>query len=378
MQIAEVKTHCLDHKLEVPFQSASGRFDRRQHCLVEVVCDDGTRGWGECLGPVLPNAAMVNAYAGLLIGCDPLETEVLWLKLYHAFRDQGQRGLAMTALSGIDIALWDIKGKHFGVPVSTLLGGRFRESVRAYATGGFWPEGADRIAAITREVKGYVEEGFHAVKIKIGFGRDEDLATIAAVRDVIGPATHLMIDANHGYDAIEATAVGRAAEQYGVDWFEEPVLPEEPTVYARVRASQPLPVAGGETWHGRHAVQQALTAGAVDILQPDVCGSGGFTEFRRLVDMAELAGVRVVPHVWGSGVALAAALHCHAALPPNPPRPRPLEPILEFDRTINPCRQAVLMVPIEHHLGVVNVPDGPGLGIEINREALTRFALKEV
>ena len=132
MKITEVHTHLLEHRLDTAFESASMRFDRRQHILVEIVCDDGTTGWGECLGPALPNAAVVKAYAGRLIGRDPLATEILWQELYNLFRDQGQRGLTVTALSGIDVALWDIKGKHFGVPVSVLLGGRLRERVRAY------------------------------------------------------------------------------------------------------------------------------------------------------------------------------------------------------------------------------------------------------
>ncbi|AWN14677.1 mandelate racemase/muconate lactonizing enzyme family protein [Salinisphaera sp. LB1] len=377
MRVERVLTHCLDHELTVPFESASGRFERRQHCLVEVICDDGTVGWGECLGPPPLNAAAVGAYAGLLIGRDPLATDVRWLELYHALRDQGQRGVTMTALSGIDIALWDIKGKHFGVPVSTLMGGRFRDTVQAYATGGFRPDGPDRSAATAAEIARYVAEGFTAVKIKIGFGYDEDLAAIGAVRDAIGPDVRLMIDANHGYDAPEAIEVGRAAARFDIDWFEEPVIPEEPAVYARVRAAQPLPLAGGETWHGRHGMRQALEAGAVDILQPDVCGTGGFSEMRRIVDMAGLYGVRVVPHVWGSGIALAASLHCLAALPFQPPRPKPQAPMLEFDRTPNPIRQAVLRAPIEHEQGWVRVPEGAGLGIEIDRDALSRYAWAE-
>lgn len=377
MRIAEIRTHCLDHALAEPFASASGRFERRQHCLVEIVCEDGTTGWGECLGPAQPNAAVVASYAPLLVGHDALATELRWLEIYHAARDQGQRGLSMTALSGIDIALWDIKGKHFGASVSTLLGGRFREHVRAYATGGFRPDGVDRVAATAAETAGYVREGFGAVKIKIGFGFDEDLATIAAVREAIGPETRLMIDANHGYDAVEAIAVGRAAAAFDIDWFEEPVLPEQPAAYARVRAAQPLALAGGETWHGRYGMRQALDAEAVDILQPDVCGTGGFSEMRRVVDMAQTAGVRVVPHVWGSGVALAASLHCLAAIAPHPPRPVPLAPILEFDRTVNPIRQAVLVAPIEHAQGIVAVPDGPGLGIEINRQALADYIMAD-
>ncbi|PMR71508.1 mandelate racemase/muconate lactonizing enzyme family protein [Halomonas heilongjiangensis] len=377
MKIAEVHTHILDHPLDTAFESASMHFSRRQHCLVEIVCDDGTTGWGECLGPARPNAAVVEAYAAALVGQDPLETEKLWLALYNRLRDQGQRGLTVTALSGIDIALWDIKGKHFGVPVSTLLGGRFRESVRAYATGSFRREGVDRVEDIAREVARYRREGFHAVKIKIGFDVAEDLRVIEAVRESIGPDLRLMIDANHGYDTLEAVEVGRRAAQFGVDWFEEPVLPENVSAYRAVRADQPIPVAGGETWHGRYAMQEPLATRAVDILQPDICGVGGFTEIRRVADMAALHGVRLVPHVWGTAVCIAASLQFMAALPPNPPRRDPIEPILEFDRTENPFRQAVVRTPIEHVGGVVAIPDGPGLGIEIDREALQRYALEE-
>jgi len=377
MKIEAVKTHILDHKLSQVFESASMRFDRRQHCLVEIVCADGTIGWGECLGPAGPNAAVVKAYAPYLIGRNPLETERLWIELYNLLRDQGQRGLTVTALSGIDIALWDIKGRHFGASVSMLLGGRFREHVSAYATGGFRKQGTDRIADLAVETAGYAKDGFHAVKIKIGFDVEEDLKVIAAVRAAIGPKVRLMVDANHGYDTLEALELGRRAEAHGVDWFEEPVLPEDLDAYQAVRAGQPIPVAAGETWHTRYGMREPLARRSIDIIQPDLCGVGGFSEMRRVADMAALHGIRVVPHVWGTGVALAAALQFMAALPPNPPRHKPVEPILEFDRTVNPFRQAILTAPIEHEAGVVAIPDRPGLGIEIDRQALAAYALKD-
>ncbi|WMT85939.1 mandelate racemase/muconate lactonizing enzyme family protein [Pelagibacterium sp. 26DY04] len=376
MRIEAVNTHLLEHRLDTAFESASMRFDKRVHVLVEIVCDDGTTGWGECLGPALPNAAVVKAYAQWLIGRDPLETEKHWAVLYNALRDQGQRGLSVTALSGIDIALWDIKGKHFGVPVSTLLGGRFRESVRAYATGSFKRDGVDRIEDNAAEVARYREQGFHATKIKIGFDPEEDLRVIAAVREAAGPDMRIMIDSNHGYEAYEAIRVGQRAAEYGIDWFEEPVVPEQLQAYREVRARQPIPVAGGETWHTRWGMREPIETRCVDIIQPDICGCGGFSEIRRIADLASLHGVRVVPHVWGTAVQIAAALQFMAAMVPDPVRNKPLEPILEFDRTINPFRQAVVKTPLEHAGGVVAIPDGPGLGIEINRDALTEFALK--
>lgn len=375
MRIEAVNTHLLEHRLDTAFESASMRFDKRVHVLVEIVCDDGTTGWGECLGPALLNAAVVKAYAQWLIGRDPLETEKHWAVLYNALRDQGQRGLTVTALSGIDIALWDIKGKHFDVPVSTLLGGRFRESVRAYATGSFKRDGVDRVEDNAAEVARYRAQGFHATKIKIGFDPEEDLRVIAAVREAAGPDMRIMIDGNHGYEAYEAIRVGQQAAEYGIDWFEEPVVPEQLQAYREVRARQPIPVAGGETWHTRWGMREPIETRCVDIIQPDICGCGGFSEIRRIADLASLHGVRVVPHVWGTAVQIAAALQFMAAMVPDPVRNKPLEPILEFDRTINPFRQAVVKTPLEHVGGVVAIPDGPGLGIEINRDALTEFAL---
>lgn len=375
MRIEAVRTHLLDHRLDVAFESASMRFDRRSHVLVEIVCDDGTVGWGECLGPARPNAAVVAAYAPWLIGRDPLETEKLWAIAYNALRDQGQRGLTVTALSGIDIALWDIKGKHFGVPVSMLLGGRFRESVRAYATGSFRREGVDRIEDNAAEVARHRADGFHAAKIKIGFGVEEDLRVLKAVREAAGEDMRIMVDANHGYDVVEAVQFGRRAVDLGVDWFEEPVVPEQLDAYRVVRAGQPIPVAGGETWHTRWGHREPVETRCVDILQPDICGVGGFTEMRRVADFTALHGVRLVPHVWGTAVQIAASLQFMAAMIPNPVRPNPLEPILEFDRTDNPFRQAVVKTPIEHEGGVVRIPAGPGLGIEIDRDALAEFAM---
>jgi len=377
MKIADIRTHLLEHRLEVAFESASMRFDRRAHVLVEVICDDGTVGWGECLGPARPNAAVVAAYKPWLIGQNPLENEKIWATCYNALRDQGQRGLTITALSGIDIALWDIKGKHLGLPISTLLGGRFRETVKAYATGSFKRDGVDRVSDNAEEMAGHAAAGFHAMKVKIGFDVDEDLQVIAAVREAIGSDCRLMIDANHGYNATEAIRLGQRAAEYGIDWFEEPVIPEQLGAYREVRARQPVPVAAGETWHTRWGFREPIETRAVDIVQPDLCGAGGFTEVKRIADLAALHGVRTVPHVWGTAVQISAALQFMAALPPDPLRTRPVEPILEFDRTHNPFRQAIAKTPIEHVKGVVAIPDAPGLGIEINRDALREFAMPD-
>jgi D-galactarolactone cycloisomerase len=374
MKITEIKTHLLYHELETPFQSSFSTFKARFHCLVEIICDNGLVGWGECLGPADINAAVVKSMARMIIGRNPLDIEPIWLDVYNQYRDQGQRGPIHTALSGIDIALWDIAGKHFNAPIYQLMGGAYRTEIPAYATGGFRPEGHDHTEACVTEMTAYVAAGFKAVKIKIGYGIESDIATIKAVRDAIGPDIAFMIDANHGYDAIDAIDIGRRAAEFNIEWFEEPVVPEALSAYQKVRASQPLPVAAGETWHGRWAVADALEKGCVDILQPDVCGIGGLSEARKIITLTDTHHVRLVPHVWGTAVALAAGLHFHAILPPMPPTHNSRSPHLEFDQTYNPFRQAIITKPIELINGMVSVPNGPGLGIEIVRDALKEFA----
>lgn len=372
MKITSVKTHVLRHVLTQKFQSSFSTFHDRWACLVEITCDDGTIGWGECLGPAQANAAIVNSMAPLLVGQNPLDIEPIWAHVYNQWRDQGQRGLSMTAQSGLDIALWDIAGKHFGVPVHVLLGGAFHKELPAYATGGFRMVGQDRVASLREEVARYRDAGFRATKIKIGYGLDIDIAAIRAVREVIGPDMDLMIDANHGYDAIEAIRLGQAVAEFDIAWFEEPVVPEHLDAYRDVRAGQPIPVAGGETWHGRAAFAAALQARAVDILQPDVCGCGGITEMRKIIAQAETAGIRVVPHVWGTVIAIAASLQVLATLAPSPMRHTSRAPWLEFDQTHNPFRMTIAEDPIVATNGMVPVPDGPGLGITVDPR---RFAL---
>ncbi len=376
MRIADVRVHVLEAPLSEPFAWSFNATSVRAACLVEIACEDGTVGWGECFGPAALNAAVVNAFRPHLVGADPLASDRLWMQLYNHFRDQGQRGLFVTALSGVDVALWDIKGKHFGAAVHVLMGGPVRREVAAYATGTYRRGDADPLGYIIDEVRGYVAQGFPAVKLKIGFGVAQDAALIRAAREVVGPRIGLMLDANHGYDVTEAIALGRKVADCDIGWLEEPVVPEDLEGYAEVRRSQPIPVAGGETWFTRWNFREALAARAVDIIQPDICAAGGLSEAKKIADMGAAFGVRCVPHVWGTGVGLATALQLLAVLPHNPPRHTPAEPLLEFDRSEHPFRQAVLTAPIEHVGGIVRVPDGPGLGITVDRSALERFAAK--
>ncbi|MDX6752223.1 mandelate racemase/muconate lactonizing enzyme family protein [Geminicoccaceae bacterium 1502E] len=376
MKIRSVQAHILEAPLERPFAWSFSQADRRQSVLVEITTEDGVTGWGECYGYVRPTAAMVETMAGLLAGEDALATERLWQKLHNAFRDQGQRGIVIAALSGIDIALWDIKGKALGQSVHRLMGGPIRERVRAYATGLYRRFEGDPVEYLAEEAGGYAAEGFAAVKLKVGFGIAEDLRNAKAVREAIGPEVGLMVDANHGYDVAHAARLGRALAELDVGWFEEPVVPEDVAGYAELRHLQPVPVAGGECSFTRWDFGELFTRRALDVVQPDLCGVGGLSEGKKIADMAAAFGVRCVPHVWGTGIGLAAALQFLAVLPSNPPVHRPVEPMLEFDRTEHPFRQAVLAEPLEHSDGWVDVPTRPGLGIEIDRKALVRFTLR--
>lgn len=376
MKIADVRVHVLEAPLAEPFAWSFNATSVRQSCLVEVIAEDGTSGWGECFGPARLNAAIVGAFRPLLVGQDAVATERHWQTIYNTFRDQGQKGLTITALSGVDIALWDLKGRLWGQPIHRLMGGPLRTEVKAYATGTYRRGTGDPLQYITEEVAGYVREGFPAVKLKIGFGVDEDARLIAAVRETIGPRVGLMLDANHGFDVVEAVALGRRVAHLDIGWFEEPVVPDELDSYVEVRCGQPIPVAGGECEFTRWGFREVLTRRAIDIIQPDTCAAGGLSECKKIADMATAFGVRYVPHVWGCGVGLATAMQLLAVLPHTPPRHTPLEPMLEFDRSEHPFRQAVLKSPLEHSGGVMRVPDGPGLGIEVDRAAIERFRVK--
>ncbi len=373
--ISSIRTHVLSAPLTKPFHWSFNRADKREGCIVEITDESGETGWGECFGPARLNAAVIEAFKPHLIGKDAFAIDAIWQQLHNLFLDQGQKGLAITALSGIDIALWDLKGKRLDEPVHRLLGGPIRTEVKAYATGTYRLDEGNPLDYVVREVEGYAAEGFHAVKIKIGFDVSSDAKLIKACRAAVGPDINLMIDANHGFDSIEAIRLGNAVAEDDIRWFEEPVTPDDLGSYEEVRRSQPIPVAGGECDFTRWGFREILQRRAIDIIQPDTAAAGGLSECKKIADMAAAFGIRYLPHVWGTGIGLAAALQLLAVLPDTPPSYTPKAPILEFDRSEHPFRQAILQSPIEHESGVVQIPQGSGLGIEIDRAALEQFRI---
>jgi D-galactarolactone cycloisomerase len=378
MKITNIRAHVLEARLSQPFAYSRAWYATRTALIVEIETDEGLIGWGECYGPALINCAVIESIRPFLLQQDASRIEWLWHEIYARFRDHGQKGAIIQGLSGIDIALWDLKGKYFGQPIHRLLGGPMRTEVDAYATGLYRRNAGNPEIYLSEEARRYRDEGFKAVKLKVGFGIDDDVRTTRAVRTAIGSEVGLMIDANHAYDAVAAINLGRRIEELDIGWFEEPVPPEDLTGYRATKAALTIPIAGGECEFTRFGFREILATRAIDIVQPDTCSAGGLSECKKIADMAAAYGIRYVPHVWGTGIALAAALQLLAVLPPlTPPSLKPMGPMLEFDRTEHPIRQSLLVEAIEHQNGTVAVPEGPGLGVDVNREALRQFSISE-
>ncbi len=371
MKISAVETYILRAPLKQPFAYSQGWFQARTAMIVRVLTNEGIEGIGECFGPPDLTAAVVEtAYAPMLIGRDPLDNEVIWEELYNRLRDHGQKGIVIEAQSGIDIALWDIKGKAAGLPVYKLLGGAFRSRALAYATGFYRQAGlAGQESALVAEAETRARSGFKAMKLKLGFGLEEDKRCARAVRRALGDEMRWMADANHAYDASTALPLGRVLEENGYEWFEEPVTPEDIEGYRRLHDVLDIPIAGGEAEFTRFGMKALLTQRCLDIVQPDCCGVGGLTEAKRVATLANTFGIRCIPHVWGTRIATATALHLIAALPPTPPALVPVEPLLEFDCSEHPLREEVIneKVALDSE-GMVSVPTGAGLGVTLNLE----------
>ena len=377
MKITAVIAHPLAAPIDEPFAFSQAWVDRRVGLVVEIQTDSGLVGWGDGYGPPTLLAQVIrDAYSPLLVGEDPLAGDRHWERMHSSLRDHGQRGLAIQALSALDIALWDLRGKILGAPVHVLMGGPIRMSAPAYATG-LYRRSNDRTenhARLREEAQGYLDAGFRAMKTKVGFGFGDDIALVEMLRATIGDAA-LMVDANHGCDLVGARRLAEAMAPLDIGWFEEPVAPELVDHYALLRSQTGIPIAGGECSFTRHDFRRLLEAGAVDIIQPDTCACGGLTEAKRIADMAWTFGARHIPHVWGTGIGLAAAMQLIAVLPTTAPGLGAEPPMLEYDSTPHPFRQGLLVDPVKVKDGVAHVPDAPGLGVDVRRDVLEAFRI---
>jgi L-alanine-DL-glutamate epimerase-like enolase superfamily enzyme len=387
MKIADIRTIALSYRCDPPYASAAGVQSQRGALLVEIETDSGVVGIGEAgIGGGVTASVIEKVLAPLLRGEDPLLIEHLWQKMFARTRQYGRRGLVMQAISGIDIALWDVAGKVAKMPVYRLLGGS-RDRVEAYASGGFYQEGKSA-ADLAGEAEGYRARGFKGMKMKIGrnpstgthlrqlIGQAEfcevdpsqDLARVAAVRQALGPQGKLMVDVNCAWSPDFAIEMGRAMEAQKLYWIEEPVATDDIDGSARVADALATPIAGYETEMGLYGFRQLIDRGAVDIVQPDIAWSGGFSEGRRIAAYAQAHHKMVAPHAFAGAVLLVASLHFAAAIPNAM--------LLEWDQNPNALRDELLKEPLRlENDGTVRPPERPGLGIELDRAAVERYRI---
>jgi L-alanine-DL-glutamate epimerase-like enolase superfamily enzyme len=385
MKIVDIRTIPLSYRCEPPYGSAGGMQARRGALLVEIETDERVIGIGEAgVAGGATSSVIDKVLRPMLIGEDPLLIEGLWQKMFARTRQYGRRGIVMNAISGIDIALWDLAGKVTKLPLYRLLGG-CRDRVEAYASGGFYQEGKS-VDDLAGEAEGYRARGFKGVKMKVGRNPstqthlrhlvdhpelcevepEEDIARVAAVRRALGPQAKLMVDVNCAWSPAMAIQMGHALEPYDLYWIEEPVATDDTDGSARVAAALAAPIAGYETEIGLYGFRELITRGAVDIVQPDIAWSGGFSECRRIAALAQAHHLMVAPHAFAGAVLLAAALHFVASIPNGL--------VLEFDQNPNGLRDELLKEPVRiENDGTIKLPERPGLGIELDRAAVERY-----
>lgn len=377
MKIDCIRTWHLRDTLDTPFGFSQWYYGTRNTLWVEVVADDGTRGWGECYGPSeVFQTAIQSFYGPRLLGQDALATDVLWHLMWRSSLDFARRGVMMGAMSGIDMALWDLRGKVLGQSVSELIGGRYIDKVPCYATGMYFKEmpEADLIASIVDEATRYQSQGFAAIKIKVGKNIPFDIRQVESLRKAL-PDLTMMADSNHAFDLPEAIKVGRVLEQHGFSWFEEPLMPEFYDQFRQLQDKLDVPIAAGECEQTRFGFQQLLSKGGVQIAQPDLAYCGGLSEGLKIRTVASSMGINVVPHCWGTMLNLAAATHFLATGYRQPGRKEVALPMLEYDRTPNALRDKLFEVPVSIENGAATIPTEPGLGVTVNEDAMKQYVV---
>jgi D-galactarolactone cycloisomerase len=374
--IQRIEIFPLEHLLkDGGFGASKVRVAARTATLVKVTTSDGVTGWGESSGPPRLVAAHLEDLARAVIG-QPLELrEGTWLDRLSTGYHQTKGGLHVAAISGLDTAMWDAAARTYGVPVSALLGGRLRNEVTAYASTGYYHEKGDS-GPLRAYIEEAVDEGFTAAKIKIGSGVADDVERTGITRDLLGPDGLVMVDYNANATVDTVLASLREVAAFNPYWVEEPLPPDETHGWAMLRSHTGLPLAAGEALYTRFGFRDYIAEKRIDIVQPNLSVCGGFTEAKIIAQMATAWNLRVAPHVWGTGVLLAATLQLLSTLPASPFGERnAYPPLLEYDRGENPFREGVLKEPILARHGQVQIPTGNGLGVEINEDAVRMWAL---
>lgn len=363
-KITSIKTHLVHCPIpeEHRVRSGAGLKLARQAAFVEVTTDEGLTGIGPCsfgsasLDLAAAASLLDHAIAPMLIGEDAGAINYLWEKVYYGSitRVLGPRGIGVALLSGVDIALWDIKGKAAGLPIYELLGGVVQSPVRAYASSIYWLP-PDEAAAVARA---YVADGFQAVKMKVGLDYRNDIASLEAIRAAVGPSVDIMVDANQCYSRHLALEVGRELDRHRVLFFEEPLPTDDVDGHAFLAERLDTRIATGENMYTRWEFLPFIQNGAIHVVQADASRTGGITEARRIFELAAAHHLYAAPHTFSDVLTVAASLHLNAS--------SPNATLLELDRTYNPLMTELVRNPLHVHDGVVELPTSPGLGLEID------------
>ncbi|ATP56545.1 enolase [Pedobacter ginsengisoli] len=353
--------------------------------LVVITTEDGLQGFGEAKAAVGSSgvcasivSCIENELKPILIGKDAKNINRIWEEMYNGTRDHyaltrgrrfpilGRRGLTVSAMSGVDTALWDLKGKALGIPVMDLLGGACRDQMPAYASGG-WAD-AENIGA---QLNGYVAKGFNAVKMRVGIMDQtvqNSIDRVRAARKALGPNIKLMADAHGTFSVPEAKQFCRGVEDCNLYWFEEPISPDNRHGTAEVRASTSIPIAAGESEYTSFDIRDLLEVRALDVLQPDAAIIGGISETMRVGHLASVNQLELAPHCWGSAFSFMAGLNVAFA--------SQAATIIEFSLGGNPMMYDLVKEQIEVKDGVIGAPTAPGLGLTPNWDFVNEFKQK--
>ena len=386
MKITSIKSHVLRYELDKELGYSQQYYKHRTAHLVEVETDEGITGWGECFGPgyiALANKYIVEKVIQPLIkGDNPLKKEYIWHKVYNLLRDSGQKGMPIQALSGIDIALWDILAKKSNLPLYQLLGGKTNDKIPVYGYGMMLQKKTveELCELFKNEASQIKEKNFKAMKMKIGMGPKEDLKLVSAVRDTIGSEFKLMVDANHAYNKNDALYVGRGLDEMNIYWFEEPVAPEDYDSYKELKETLKTNIAGGEAEFTKYGWNQLIKNNCIDIAQPEVCGLGGITEYLKVSALAQSNFIPIVNHVWGSALSVAVNLHLLTTLPDMPGGLFPTKSMLEFDTTEKNIfitdlaeEKFSILDQVKNKNGFASPLENIGIGINPNKDFIKKY-----
>jgi D-galactarolactone cycloisomerase len=371
-KIARIRTYHLLLPLSEPLSTSQVRHQTQEALLVEITTENGVSGWGECAGP--PRILMPvihDFYAELLLGRDSLQTEVIWNSLYREGFRWGRRGLMVCALSGIDMALWDVKGQVLKRPCSEMMGGRLFDRLSCYATGLFFrdrPE-AELIPLLVEEAQSYIDLGFRGVKAQIGRNPSFDMALIRRLRDHL-PNVPLMADAGHAYDLPEAVQIAQALAEARFAWLEDPLSPEYPEQYRLLAERVPLLLCAGEWEQTRWGFQKLLSSTGIAHAQVNLAFCGGPTEALHIRSVANGFGINLTPIGTGSMVNAAATLHFAASDHRLPGRLEPFVGLIGWTVPLDPRQSMSFAEGITLDNGRAVVPHASGWGVTIHRDTL--------